>query len=358
MVISRVGWENTVAYVDGDPDRPIGVARNINGVMIPTYNQPGNKNVMTIKTPSSPATGGFNEIKLDDSAGSMLFFMKAEKDHIGVVRNDRTERVGSDETHSVGVNFMHAVTNDQAVAIGANSLTTVGEFTQLEVRGNRKKSVGGNEKIEAGNQMMASTQGNETETVGSTRITITGSVSLPKVSPPKLPTLQDAATTLAKGESLKTLIPSPTSLLPGGGSLSGLVNDMLNGSIARQAVNRMSRTIGGAFISTSVGNFQTIAGMYAETVGGIKLMVAAEGEVRKTVTGPLKVLVGGAILRTSGEDMGTGAKIRKSRWALQRTFPRANYSRFEETSSRSRGLRASNSFRAGSRSTCRPGRSR
>ncbi|MBK9261298.1 MAG: type VI secretion system tip protein VgrG [Polyangiaceae bacterium] len=311
MVISRVGWENTVAYIDGDPDRPVGVARNINGVMTPTYNQPGNKNVMTIKTPSSPATGGFNEIKLDDSAGSMLFFVKAEKDHIGVVRNDRTERVGNDETHSVGVNFMHAVTNDQAVAIGANSLTTVGEFTQLEVRANRKKSVGGNEKIDAGNQIMASTQGNETETVGSTRVTITGSVSLPKVSPPKLPTLQDAASTLAKGESLKTLIPSPKSLLPGGGTLSGLVNDMLNGSIARQAVKRMSRTIGGAFISTSVGNFQTIAGTYAETVGGVKLMVAAEGEVRKTVTGPLKVLVGGAILRTSGEDMGTGAENTK-----------------------------------------------
>jgi len=311
MVISRVGWENTVAYIDGDPDRPIGIARNINGVMSPTYGQPGSKNVMTVKSPSSPATGGFHEIKLDDSAGSMQFFMKAQKDHLGIVKNDRTERVGNDETHSVGVNLMHAVTNDQTVTIGADALATVGEFTQLEVRGNRTKSVGGNEKISAGNQITAGTQGNETEVVGSTRTTITGGVSLPKVSPPKLPTLENAAVALAKGQSLKTLIPSPTSLLPGGGTLAGLVNDMIKGSIARQALSRMSRTIGGAFISTSIGNFQTIAGAYAETVGGVKLMIAAQGEVRKTVSGPLKVLVGGAVLRTSGDDMGTGAKNTK-----------------------------------------------
>lgn len=37
MVLARVGWEMSINYIDGDPDRPVGIARNINGVMVPTY---------------------------------------------------------------------------------------------------------------------------------------------------------------------------------------------------------------------------------------------------------------------------------------------------------------------------------
>src|SRR5262249_41621282 len=81
VTLARVGWEVTTAYIDGDPDRPIGLARDINGAMPPAYAPVANPNTMTVKTPSSPATGGFNEIKLDDSKGSMLFYMRAERDH-------------------------------------------------------------------------------------------------------------------------------------------------------------------------------------------------------------------------------------------------------------------------------------
>ncbi|MEO7328060.1 MAG: type VI secretion system tip protein TssI/VgrG [Minicystis sp.] len=55
MTLARVGWEVSVAYIDGDPDRPVGIARKINGVMTPTYSQPGNKSMMTIKTKNLPA---------------------------------------------------------------------------------------------------------------------------------------------------------------------------------------------------------------------------------------------------------------------------------------------------------------
>ncbi|MEZ4313082.1 MAG: type VI secretion system tip protein TssI/VgrG [Polyangiaceae bacterium] len=43
MVLARVGWEMSIAYIDGDPDRPVGIARNINGAMVPTYGQPAQK---------------------------------------------------------------------------------------------------------------------------------------------------------------------------------------------------------------------------------------------------------------------------------------------------------------------------
>src|SRR5262249_7904827 len=97
MFLARVGWEMNVGYIDGDPDRPIGLARNINGVMRPTYAQPAKKNVMTIKTRTSPATGGYNEIRLDDTAGAMAFDVRAERDLIGAIRHDRSETIGVNE---------------------------------------------------------------------------------------------------------------------------------------------------------------------------------------------------------------------------------------------------------------------
>lgn len=55
MVIARTGWEIVVGYIDGDPDRPVGLGRSINGEMAPSYGQPANKNMMAIRTPSSPS---------------------------------------------------------------------------------------------------------------------------------------------------------------------------------------------------------------------------------------------------------------------------------------------------------------
>ncbi len=54
MVLARTGWEMFVAYIDGDPDRPIGIGRAINAEMAPTYGLPGNMTRMSMRTPSSP----------------------------------------------------------------------------------------------------------------------------------------------------------------------------------------------------------------------------------------------------------------------------------------------------------------
>ena len=55
MVLARTGWEMFVAYIGGDPDRPIGIGRAINAEMAPTYDLPGNMTRMSMRTPSSPA---------------------------------------------------------------------------------------------------------------------------------------------------------------------------------------------------------------------------------------------------------------------------------------------------------------
>lgn len=259
MVLARVGWEMSISYIDGDADRPVGIARNINGVMVPTYGQPAQKSVMTIKTPTSPKNGGYNELRLDDNAGSQSFFVRAERDFIGVVKHDKTERIGNNETHFVSVHMNRAIEHDQQVAIGANSKTSVGNDYRLEVKGDRSISVGGNETLEVGATAAASIFGNDQETVGSVRLT-----------------------------------------------QAGLTTE---GSINRRTEKTISRTVGGAFIAITNENVQTqIQKNYLEMVGGVKLTMTKNGSISQVVSGEKKLMVGGAILRQSGEDMGAGAE--------------------------------------------------
>lgn len=274
MVLARVGWEMSIAYIDGDPDRPVGIARNINGVMVPTYAQPSQKTVMTIKTPTSPKNGGYNEIRLDDNAGSQSFFVRAERDIVQVVKHDKTEMIGNNETHFVSVHMNHAVENDQTVAIGVDSKTSAGNDYRLEVKGNRSISVGGNETLEVGATAGVSVFGNDQETVGSLRMTIAG---------------------------LKS-----------------------EGSINRRTDKDISRTVGGAFIAVSTENVQTqVQKNYLEVAGGVKLTMTKNGSISQVVSGEKKLFVGGVILRQSGEDMGTGSEKSNVRVAGMATLSSA-----------------------------------
>ena len=257
MVLARVGWEYSMAYIDGDPDRPIGLARNINGVMKPEYSQPANKTRMTIKTPSSPATGGFNELRLEDVAGSQHFDWKAEKDFIGEVVNDRNETVGNDENHTVKSDMIHSVEHDQKVSIGGNFKVTIGNDQPLSVDKDRTKTVGGNETIEVGKVLNISTQGNETEDVGADRKTKAG---------------EDG------------------------------------GAITRVVEETMKRTIKASLTTTGKGDITTIVGdAYTEEIEGDKTTKAVKGMIKSTISGPFKIDVTGEVMRKSESDMGYSA---------------------------------------------------
>ncbi len=345
MFLARVGWEMTVAYIDGDPDRPLGLGRNINRVMPPAYGQPAKKNVMTIKTPTSPATGGFNEIRLDDSAAQQEFYVKAERDFQNIVRNDRSEVVGVNETHTVIAMMQETVERDQRVRVGGNSKTTTGGMHQLRVQNNRVDKVGGNEDLEVGASAGVQVRGHDIENIGSVRLTIAGSVQLPDLAGKAADALKDllppspeeAAKKVGKAalegfekggmdgaiagakESIQSMIPKlPTpeglaSQLTGGlsdGITPEKVIDLVcSGSISKSGKQKFTRMVGGAQISGAMGNIATSANYgFTELVGGAKITVAANGDIAQSVMGPLATTVGGALMRTSTEDMSYSAE--------------------------------------------------
>src|SRR6185369_8430258 len=142
------------------------------------------------------ATGGFNEIRLDDSADAMEMYVRAERDLLNIVKNDRTEAVALNETRFVGGVLQETVDRDQAIQIGANSSTEATNMHELQVLGNRVDKVGGNESIKVAKSSTVTVKGDDKESVGAVRLTIAGSVSLPNPI--------DRAKQMAKG-----MVPDP-----------------------------------------------------------------------------------------------------------------------------------------------------
>mgnify|MGYP003337697370 CR=1 FL=1 len=78
VFIPRIGMEVVVQFLEGDPDRPLVTGCVYNGENHPPYKLPEHKTRSTIKTLSTPATGGYNEIRFEDAAGREQLYVQAE----------------------------------------------------------------------------------------------------------------------------------------------------------------------------------------------------------------------------------------------------------------------------------------
>src|SRR5262249_48007759 len=62
IVLPRIGQEVLIAYLEGDPDRPIVVGRCFNMTASVPHALPANKTKSAWRSESSPRSGGYNEI--------------------------------------------------------------------------------------------------------------------------------------------------------------------------------------------------------------------------------------------------------------------------------------------------------
>ena len=106
IFIPRVGMEVIVEFLEGDPDQPLVVGTVYNKDYMPPYDLPGDKNIAGWKSRST--TGGgeedYNELIFDDTDGSELIRIHAQKDMTTTVENDRTTTVENNDDQTVNRN--------------------------------------------------------------------------------------------------------------------------------------------------------------------------------------------------------------------------------------------------------------
>lgn len=224
MVLARTGWEVHVGFLDGDPDRPLGLGRAINGQAPPQYAQPANKTKMSVQTPSSPGGGGYSEIAMDDAKGSQRMEFRAQKDWEGLVKNDREEEIGRDETREVGAAQALRTMGARTTTIGKDESVDLGKSTSRSVKKDRSVTIGGSESVDVGSAATDTVDGKDSEKVGVVRISLVGSLKMPDFK------------AMAK-QALEGLVPAPirsVQALAAGGSagaeqfLGGAFGDAAN----------------------------------------------------------------------------------------------------------------------------------
>jgi type VI secretion system secreted protein VgrG len=163
ITIPRIGQEVIVDFLEGDPDKPMITGRVYNGSAKVPYSLPANKAHSGIMSRSTPKGGSsnFNGVRMDDNIGAEGLEIQAEKDERILVKNDKQETVGNNETIQIGV--------DRVENVGNNESLTVGNDQQISIGNNRSEEVGNNEQIKIGSNRNTTIGDNDSLSVGLTR---------------------------------------------------------------------------------------------------------------------------------------------------------------------------------------------
>jgi len=252
MFLPRINDEVVVAFVEGDPDRPLIVGSVYHGTNLPPYALPDDKTKSTIKSNSSKGGGGYNELRFEDKKGSEEVYLHAQKDWTIKVENDKNQVVGHDETLEVDHDRTKTVKNDQTATVEHDDTATVKNDQTLTVQHDRKVTV----------------QNDHTETVsGNQTISVTKAQSL---------TVSDKQDIIVKAKRTLTVDDDVTETYKAKLTLSvtGDVSQELKGKHGLDVKGDQTVTVGG---KQSV----TITGDSVESVTG-KRSITCDSDVKIT----------------------------------------------------------------------------
>ncbi len=143
LYLPRIGQEVLLSYQGGDPERPMVVGAVYHGANPPAVELPKEKTQSTFRTATSPYDGGYNELRLEDAAGSEEILLRSQKDEAIEVLADKAQRVGGSETLAVGKDRSREIGGNQQLKVALDDGSTVGGNQTLAVMGDRTTRVDG-----------------------------------------------------------------------------------------------------------------------------------------------------------------------------------------------------------------------
>ena len=129
LFVPRIGMEVIVAFLGGDPDRPLVMGAVYNGENRPPEALPDEATRSMIRTQTVHGEG-YNELSFEDAAGSEEVHLRAQRNLRELVLNDHSTHVLNDQRNIVD--------NDQEEEIGGDQ--------KMNVAGDRTHHVGGHER--------------------------------------------------------------------------------------------------------------------------------------------------------------------------------------------------------------------
>ncbi|MDD2057373.1 type VI secretion system tip protein VgrG [Pseudomonas sp. GD03860] len=162
VTIPRIGMEVVVTYLEGDPDQPLITGCVPNKVMPVPYPLPAHKTRTVLRSHSSPHSGGYNELSIEDRAGQERIYLRAQRDLEQVILNDADCKIGNDRREQVSHDSHSLIGNDRFEQVDKDSASLIKGDELHTTQGLRNTTIGGNELI--------SITGNSSTTAGGTLV--------------------------------------------------------------------------------------------------------------------------------------------------------------------------------------------
>jgi type VI secretion system secreted protein VgrG len=138
--VPRIGMEVLVSFLGGDPDRPVVIGCLPNATHPPPFPLPAAAAKSGVRTRSTPGGNGYNEIAFDDTSGSEVLALHAQKDFVEHINEDRTAAIGGNRRTSVAG-------TDTVKVEGTRSVNIRGALRE-EIEGSHDRFVMGTTKLE------------------------------------------------------------------------------------------------------------------------------------------------------------------------------------------------------------------
>jgi type VI secretion system secreted protein VgrG len=284
--VPRIGMEVVVAFLEGDPDRPLVVGAVYNSENPCPLALPDEKTRTTIRSQTSPGGGGSSELQFEDRAGEEYIFIHAQKDWNTLVLNDVTEHVRRDEQEVVARDRAREVGRDEKLEVGHDRTKVVHGEQRETIGENRIREVGRDETVAIGKNQTVAVAGDRSVRVGEDAIATIALDAAQTVGGDTTVTVQKNVTTqvlgndqLQVGGSQSLKVASNASAKTGGAQLDRVaknLNSVTGGSSTDRTARSRIRTVKEFEQERILGGRSRDSGRFhGETVGGYVKQVDA-----------------------------------------------------------------------------------
>ncbi|WP_347902766.1 type VI secretion system tip protein VgrG [Pseudomonas purpurea] len=150
VTLPRIGMEVVVTYLEGDPDQPLITGCVPNKVTSVPHLLPANKTKTVLRSQSSPHTGGYNELSIEDRAGQEKIYLRAQRDLEQLILNDSDTKIGNDRREQITRDSHSLIKGDELHTTQGVRNTVVGGNELISITGNSSTTAGGTLVIQAG----------------------------------------------------------------------------------------------------------------------------------------------------------------------------------------------------------------
>ena len=119
--IPRIGDEVLVAFMEGDPDRPIVVGSVYNGDNLPINSLKKSVTQSGFRTKTHKGEG-FHELRFDDAKGAEEIYLRSEKDWNILIKNNKGQSIGGSSSTNVEKSLLETA---EDITLTANSKITL-----------------------------------------------------------------------------------------------------------------------------------------------------------------------------------------------------------------------------------------